>query len=784
MKVCSVDPKISTPSQKEYKVWYNAPADNIAEEFHVEKNKFADVIDMNWYLALPLGNGRMGGMVFGRTEKERIQLNEESVWAGLPRPEPKEGMAPLIQKARELIYAGEYDEAQRLIGEEVMQPDVRPRSYQTMGDLYMELPGHDTYTDYYRDLDLATGVASVRYTKDDVVYTRQVFISTADNVLVVRMTSSEPKKLAMNVTLDRSENAEITALGQDAVVMRGQAGHGDKNKGVKFCTAVRAFSRDGSVSTEQGKVAIKDATAVTLILSCATDYNIVTPLEPLTEDILTVAEKRIADAAEMPYAELLKRHSDIHNEVFRRMDIALTDDAAVNAPMDQRIHDAKAGKVDHHLFEMYFQFGRYMLMGSSMNCQLPTNLQGIWNANIPSAWDSDYHININVQMNYWIAQTANLAECHEPYLRFLRDLAESGKETAEKTYGCRGTVAHYTTDLWRGTALAGGPQYGMWVVALAWCCRDFFERYHFDGDKVALKEEVYPVVKEICLFFADWLCEHPRTGKLVSGPTTSPENAFYSNNGNPVALSMGPSMDQQIISELFDNFVFMCDELGIQDDFVEEIKDKRARLAQPRINKDGRLAEWEEGLREVRPNHRHISHLYGVFPGCMFDADETPEYIEACKKSLARRLEAGSGHTGWSRAWIINFYARFRDGEKALENLNALMEKATSANLLDIHPPFQIDGNFGGTSAICEMLLQSQKSCLHLLPALPKAWDCGKIEGLKARGGFTVDIYWQNNRLTKAVVKSQRGGLCRVKWQGQEITLETEAGGCYTVVPE
>ncbi|MFY9296690.1 MAG: glycoside hydrolase family 95 protein [Caldicoprobacterales bacterium] len=725
----------------------------------------------DWNEALPIGNGRLGGMIFGNTEKERIQLNEDSIWYGGPVDRNNPDAFTYLPKIRSLLFEGKIKEAERLATMALSGTPEGQRHYQPLGDLFLNF-NHDKnrVENYLRELDLNSGLVKVQYSHDGVAYTREHFASAVDQVIVIRITADKPSSISFDAQLRRGKYIEkIQKIAYDSIMLRGNTGG---EEGISFSAIVRAIARGGKVCTIGENLLVEDADEVVLLLSAATTFR--------NEDYIDVCERYIDNAAGRSYEDLLQDHVKDYQALFNRMELnlqGLNDRAEEleNLPTDERLKRVREGKDDFGLISLYFQFGRYLLISCSRPGTLPANLQGIWNQHMLPPWDSKYTININAEMNYWPAEVCNLSECHEPLFDLLERMREPGRRTARAMYGCRGFVAHHNTDIYGDTA----PQdiyipATYWPMGAAWLSLHLWEHYEFTQDIEFLREK-YPVMREAAEFFLDFLVEDSK-GRLVTCPSVSPENSYRLENGEQGALCVGPSMDSQIIYALYSRCIEAAQILGVDEDYIQSFKEVIDKLPKPEIGKYGQIQEWAEDYEEVEPGHRHISHLFALHPGNQITVRNTPELAQAARKTLERRLAHGGGHTGWSRAWIINMWARLEDGEEAYNNLKALIGKSTLPNMFDTHPPFQIDGNFGGIAGIAEMLIQSHAGEISLLPALPEAWVGGSIKGVRARGGLEVDMEWRQGRLDKVVLKPQVSGTFMIRYKQKSGQVKLEAG--------
>lgn len=735
----------------------------------------------DWNEALPVGNGRIGAMVFGSPQNDRLQLNEETLWAGCPvdnnNPAALENLA-LIRKA---VFGGEYGQASALAGKFLLGTPSRIRSYQTLGDLWIDLENVPSGRTYERSLDLREGVAGVVCEgTDGRRLNREVFVSATDDVLVVRIVASRGATIDGRLRLSRARDASTRADSSRELLLAGQIVdepdplRGPGGSHMRFAARLLALNKGGRVSAAGEAIRCKGVEALTILLAAATDYDPDRLDMDLARDPAGTCEAVLARARRFTSRELKARHVAEHAGLYDRVSIDLDGGEGSGLPTDERLARVKAGGEDAGLAALYFQYGRYLLMGSSRRpAVLPANLQGIWNQEFEAPWNSDFHTNINLQMNYWPAEVANLPETVAPLADFVRRLTVPGTVTARKTYGTRGWTLHHLTDPFGRTGVADGV-WGVSPMAGPWMTFPLWDHYEFSGDEGFLRDVAYPVMKGSAEFVAEFLIPSPE-GWLVTAPSHSPENSFIDpRTGKPESLTYAATVDVEIVRALFENCVRAAGILGVDAEFAAGLKELAKRLPPLRLGKFGNIQEWIKDFDEAEPGHRHMSHLLALYPLAQV-TPETPELFEAAGRTIARRLAHGGGQTGWSRAWIISFYARLLDGESAYQNLLTLLRKSTLNNLFDTHPPFQIDGNFGGTAGIAEMLIQSHRGFIHFLPALPKAWSNGRARGLCARGGFELDMTWRRGEVIAVRIFSKAGGTLRVS--NPFIGREFEATG-------
>ncbi|WP_034043697.1 glycoside hydrolase family 95 protein [Wocania ichthyoenteri] len=767
------------------KLWYNHPAlATVADD----PNGWKD--DPEWLKALPLGNGSLGLMVFGDVNLERIQLNEESMWSGSPNENDNPDAHKNLETIRNLLFEGKYKEATQLTNKTQIAKGVGSGHgngakvpfgcFQTLGDLWIDNGKHAPYENYHKELDLDDAVVRIKYKQEGVNYKREIFVSNTDQVMVARFTADKSGKISFTSTMNRPEHFS-TYIKNNQLVMSGALPNGKGGDGLEYMARLKAVAKNGTIRYKNENLIVENADEVTLYLTASTDYVLKHP-NYKGRDFKNITDKNLEKAIDKNFNELITSHKKEYQKYFQRVAFDITPNGVDTIATDKRIRDFKHSKSDRHLVELIFQYGRYLLISSSRPGTLPANLQGIWANKIQTPWNGDYHTDVNVEMNYWPAEITNLSEMHLPLFDLIESIVPPGKKTASVQYNNRGWVVHPITNIWGYTSPGELASWGMHTGGGAWISSHIYEHYLFTKDTSFLKR-MYPVLKESVLFYMDWLVSNPKTGKLVSGPAVSPENTFMAPDGSRSQISMGPTHDQQVIWQLFDDFLKASNELNLKTPFIEKVNKAKGNLALSKIGLDGRLMEWAEEFPEIEPGHRHISHLFALHPGAQINMEDTPKLAHAAKKSLDHRIANGGGHTGWSAAWLISQYARLQEARKAKESLNTVLLKSTSPNLFGLHPPFQMDANFGATAGIAEMLLQSHAGVIHLLPALPEDWPTGEIKGLKARGGYTVDLKWKNGLLVNAHIYTTLGGEIKIKYKETKKTVSISPEETYLFNP-
>lgn len=756
---------ISASAQQDLKLWYNKPS-------------------ANWNEALPIGNGRLAAMVFGNPGLERIQLNEETVWAGGPHNNVNPDSKQIIPQLRKLIDDKRYVEAQALANAK-MSSKQNGMPYQTVGSLYIKFPGHEAVQDYYRELDISKAISTVSYTVKGIHFEREMFASFTDQAIIIHLTADKPAAISCDLSMNTPMPARQVSVANRILKLDGKgAAKSDIDGAIKFQAQVRAINNGGELTGSDTLLSVRKANSVTIYVAMATNFN-------NYHDVSGNAETRntayLNAAIKKPYPKAVSDHIAFYRRYFNRLDFKLGKDAAPQKPTDERIRDFNAGG-DLALVPLFYQFGRYLLISCSQPGNQAANLQGKWNDLTSPPWGGKYTININTEMNYWPAEETNLSELTEPLIHLVKDLSVTGQESASKMYGARGWMAHHNTDIWRISGQVDRAFYGIFPTGGAWLTQHLWEHYLYTGDKTYLKN-IYPILKGASMYFVDVLHEERQHHWLVVSPSMSPEHNFMSDSTvGSISLTQGTTMDNQIVFDLLSNTIAAAKTLNTDKAFTDTLEAKRDRLPPMQIGKWGQLQEWLDDLDKEGDKHKHISQLFGLFPGKQVSPYTHPELMEAARNILISR---GDVSTGWSMGWKVNFWARQLDGDHAFELLKQELKPAppgdsktaaggTYPNLFDAHPPFQIDGNFGCTAGITEMLMQSYDGDIHLLPALPSAWPSGSIKGMVARGGFIIDMDWDKGKITSLSITSKLGGTCRLRLpntlNGVSFTLQPAVG--------
>ena len=736
-----------------------------------------------WEEALPIGNGRLGAMVFGNPFHERIQLNDDSLWPNDLGWNHPDGNPEDLKNIRHLLIQGDKKTVDSLLVKKFSRKNI-VRSHQTLGDLFINL-NHGIITEYKRSLRLDEGITSVFYKSDGYKITQEAFVSAPDQTIIISLKSNHPKGLSGSIQLSRPKDEGVatakTFTKKGSLIMEGEVtqrkGTFDSKpnpilEGVKFQTIIKAINKGGKIISTDKKLELKSVKELELrVVSNSSFYH---------QNYKIKNFEQLNNLKEKSFDNLKEIHVEDHQSLYNRVTLDLkTDNRLQNIPTDKRIEAIKKGGVDIELQETLFQYGRYLLIASSRKGTLPANLQGLWNPHINAPWNADYHLNINLQMNYWLANLTQLDELNTPLFDFIDRLIESGRITAKKNFGMRGSFLPHATDLWGPTWLRAPTAYwGSSFAAGGWMVQHYWHHYLFTQDINFLKKRAFPALEAVAYFYSDWLIEDKRNGRLIAAPSTSPENQYLDIDKNPVASCLGSAMDQQVINEVFTNYILASEILNQSNELLIKIKNQLKQLRPGfQVGTDGRILEWDQEYIEFEPGHRHMSHLYGFHPGNQVSPSKTPELFDAVRKTLEYRLENGGAGTGWSRAWLINCAARLLDGEMAQKHIQLLFEKSIFMNLFDAHPPFQIDGNFGYTAGVAEILIQSHElGIIRLLPALPPNWKNGLVKGLKARGAITVDLKWENKKLKKVRLIAKNDTQTELVFNDKRMMIELKAG--------